>query len=222
MWIQENKFTFGMILYSLIVCVFIMGGFHLYTVKPSKKVVEKKEHEKHQKDVKQNKPARLWIAILSIVFSLPIFVYFLYSLIDTAKESANGVNKTWTGLRIGATGFKLLFLVVAYLGFFVVPSWQFYHTASKPMFMGGYSPVNKTAKRFDQAGQVMLFGFFVCAVAAVGYMMTELKKKTPDMEAIQYSAEIAFMATSIGLLASFSSLFTIVDKHYALAVAYSI
>lgn len=221
-WITGHKFIVAVILYALLVCGFIMGGFHMLTVKPTKKIVEQDEHAQVQKDVKEGKPARLVVAILSVVLSVPLFGYFMYVLVQTAQGIGMGGSKSWVGMQIGATGFKMLFLVFAYLGFFVVPAWNFYHTGSKPMFMGGYSPVNESAKRLDQTGQVMLFGFFLCAIVAVGYMMAELKKKDMNIHAVQYSAEIAFMAVFIGLFASLASLFTIGDKHLAMSVAYSI
>jgi len=252
-WVKSHPHTLLATLYLVLIAGYIMYGFSKWSTPPKKKVVPKKHHEEVEAVRTKNQRPRKYVAIFSVLLSLPVMALVFYVLWSSYAHSPSifaGEGKTgkvWNTSLLGALIAKGVFLVAAWLGFFIFPAYTFWKEGKTPMFMGGYEPVSGKAKIADNVGQVMLAVLFVAGTVAATLNMMEHSRIAKIFEShggveemgvdikdelLKYlrgtssqqgqTIEVTWIAVGIATFASLASIMTIWDKQAALAVAYSI
>jgi len=251
-WIKSHPNTLMATLYLVLIGTYIMYGFSKWSTPPKKKVVPKEHHEKVEAVRTKNQRPRKYVAIFSVILSIPLMALVFYILWSSYKHSpsifAEGkTNKVWNTSLLGALIAKGAFLVAAWLGFFIFPAYTFWTEGKTPMFMGGYEPVSGKARIADNVGQIMLAVLFIAGTVAATLSMMEHNRIAKIFEShgsiesmsteikdqlLGYlqgassqqgqTIEVTWIAVGIATFASIASIMTIWDKNAALAVAYSI
>lgn len=252
-WFKSHPHTILIAVYLAIISAYIMYGFYKWRTPPKKKVVPKEHHAKVEAVRTKNQRPRKYVAIFSVLLSIPVMVGVFYILWTSYNHSPSifagdgKTGKVWNTALLGALVAKGVFLVAAWLGFFIFPAYTFWKEGKTPMFMGGYEPVSGMAQHADSVGQIMLAVLFVAGTVAatlsmmehgkiaaifdshggVGDMPDDIKDKllgylqgTSSQQG--QTIEVTWIAVGIAAFASLASIMTIWDKKAALAVAYSI